>query len=152
MMTVSNTLCGTATVPSILMPAPKPAFDRLPVELLEQILDPYRGDIDTLFALRQTCRLFRLLTNKPLAHHMARDLEHLRVFMTEEGLKTLLALIYIPEWKCHVRLVELVDPGVEDLRQDRRDKDQWFGYNIVPQLETIVKKVGRLLERLGVCS
>ncbi|KAI0618664.1 ERG3 Sterol desaturase [Pyrenophora tritici-repentis] len=141
MMTVSNPLRGSATAPSIPMPAPVPAFDRLPVELLERILDPYRDDTETLFALRRTCRLFRLLTNKPLALRLGNDLRNLRVFMTEEGLKTLLGLICIPEWRCYVRLVELVDPGVEDLRQDRQDKDQWFGYNILPQLETIVKRI-----------
>ncbi|KAE8826843.1 hypothetical protein PTNB85_06752 [Pyrenophora teres f. teres] len=142
MMTVGNALCGSGTVPSIPMPAPEPALDRLPIELLEKILDPYRDNKETLFTLRHTCCLFRLLTNKPLAPHLAKHLGHVRVFMTEEGLKTLLGLICIPEWKRYVRLVELVDPGVGNLRQDRVDKDQWFGYNIVPQLETIVKRVG----------
>jgi hypothetical protein len=66
-----------------------------------------------LFHLRHTCSKYLCYTTYALLPLLAPKLKQLRVPVTKDGLETLLALLFTPEWRNCVECIELVDPGVE---------------------------------------
>jgi hypothetical protein len=60
--------------------------------------------------------------------------------MTEDGLRMLLELLSTPKWRNCVECIELVDPGVEALKEDKKGRYCWFGfYKISPTQLTIIR-------------
>ncbi|KAF2852356.1 hypothetical protein T440DRAFT_467046 [Plenodomus tracheiphilus IPT5] len=108
------------------------SFYGLPVEVVQKICQ-YLPEQRDVFYLRRVSRLHHAATTSTLAPRLANKLSKLRVLTTEEGLETLLQITSFPEWKDHIRRVELVDPGVEALLYSKQDHDEdftyrWFGY------------------------
>lgn len=122
-------------------------LDHLPVELV-QIICSFLQNSNDVLALRQVNRFCHSCTTRPLASHLKLKLNSFRAFTTEEGLKTVLDITSIPEWKDYIRCVELVDYGLETLQYSQKPHDsekfnRWFGFFkiVSPQLDTIVNKV-----------
>jgi hypothetical protein len=135
-------------MPQVPPPAPTAALNELPYELAENAMY-HLSDANDSRALRDTCQKYRSYTFRALIPSLAPHMKQLRVLKTQKGLETLLALLSTPEWRSCIQCIKLVDPGVEALRDQKKDgkddKDEylWFGFwNVVsPQLETILDRV-----------
>lgn len=150
-MKMNETTGNTVASPIVVDPRPISPADstlgRLPIEIFQTVCQ-FLEERNDLLALRRVDRFCRSCTTLPLAPQLHSKLQTIRVLTTEEGLKTILGITAIPEWRNRIRCVEFVDPGLDALRYAKQAHDtekihRWFGYFkiVSPHLETIVDKV-----------
>lgn len=120
-------------MPCILEPPPIPAFQYLSTELALNVCGRLRAESD-LRALRQSCRLYKSIIALVLGSQLPAKMRHYRALITEDGLRTVLALISVPYLRDQLQFIEFLHPEVEDFRavklyqNEEYARRRWFGY------------------------